>query len=267
MGVYTPPILVGITSRSSEPAWLARWTANYVARLEARGVTPLILSPDAPVVMPSGDVFAPDAQGRLPVEILDHLNGIVFAGGGDVHPRYFGQGEDGVEVASIDLRRDELELTLGRAVLARDMPVFGVCRGCQVLNVAAGGAMVQHIDGHRSSTEAPRLHDVAVCAGSQLGAILGAGTLAVNTYHHQALDRNTLAAPFVPAAFDGTQGWVIEAYESPAHRWLLGVQWHPERAQDYGGATAQRQEQLWDSFVAACRADQQQRMVHAHAND
>lgn len=245
-------VVVGVTSRSSAAAWRARWTANYENRLLERGATPVILAPDAPVVLPSGARYEPDAEGRLPVEILEHLDGIVFAGGGDVHPRYFGQEVAGVDVESIDLRRDELELALGRAALARDLPVFGVCRGCQVLNVAAGGAMVQHIEGHRSDTEAPRLHNVVVRSDSRLGAIAGDGTLAVNTYHHQALDRNTLATCFLPAAFDGSQGWVIEAYESPVHRWLLGVQWHPERAQDFAGETARRQEQLWNSFVDAC---------------
>ena len=250
----TSPLLVGVTARASNPTWKARWTANYACRLEERGATPIILAPDAPIILPSGERFVADAEGRIPLEILDRLQGIVFAGGGDVHPRYFGQAENGVEVGSIDLRRDELELTLGRALLARDLPVFGVCRGCQVLNVAAGGSMIQHIDGHSSSTESPRLHDVAIVAGSRLGAFVGAGPLAVNTYHHQALDRRTLAARFRPAAFDGSQGWVVEAHESLAHRWLVGVQWHPERAQDFAGATLQRHAQLWDSFVDACRA-------------
>lgn len=249
-----PNVIVGVTSRSSATAWKARWTVNYANRLLERGATPVILAPDAPVVLPSSARFEPDAEGRLPLEILDHLDGVVFAGGGDVHPRFFGQAVAGVDVKSIDIRRDELELALGRAALARDLPVFGICRGCQVLNVAAGGAMVQHVEGHRSDTAAPRLHDVAVIANSRLGAIAGGGTLAVNTWHHQALDRTTLATRFLPAAFDGSQGWVIEAYESPAHRWWLGVQWHPERAQDFAGATARRQKQLWDSFVDACRA-------------
>ncbi len=254
-------LLVGLTSRRSDAAWKARWTANYERRLVARGMTPVILSPDAPVVLPDGTTFVPDDAGRLPEEVLDDLAGIVFAGGGDVHPRYFGQPADGVEVESIDLRRDELELELGRAALARNLPVFAICRGCQVLNVAAGGSMVQHIEGHRSDTENPRLHDVAVVRGSRLGDVLGAGALAVNTYHHQALDRNTLAPRFRPAAFDGTQGWVIEAYESPAHGWLLGVQWHPERAQDFAGATAQPQDQLWDSFASACRKTRDGRVL------
>ncbi len=149
--------------------------------------------------------------------------------------------------------RDELELALGRAALLGDLPVFGVCRGAQVLNVAAGGGMIQHIDGHRSEPNSPRLHDVTIVSGSGLGAIVGDELLAVNTYHHQALDRNTLAACFRPAAFDVSQGWIIEAYVCPARKWFWGVQWHPERAQDFAGATAVRQQQLWDGFVEACR--------------
>ncbi len=97
-------LLIGITSRSHDQAWTARWTANYEIRLRERGALPVILAPDGPTVLPSGIRYTPDTEGRLSPEILDHLNGIVFAGGGDVHPRYFGQEEAGVEVASIDTR-------------------------------------------------------------------------------------------------------------------------------------------------------------------
>ena len=101
----------------------------------------------------------------------------------------------------------------------------------------ADNRMVQHVDGHRSDPKSPRLHDVTIVKGRGLDRIVGDGMLAVNTYHHQVLDRNTLAARFQPAAFDGSQGWVIEAFVSPEHTWFLGIQWHPERAQDFAAAT------------------------------
>ncbi len=242
------PLAVGITSRSGDEAWLAENTRNYLARLGEFGVTAVVLAPDRPARLPSGETVVPDAEGRLPDAVLDALDGLILSGGGDVDPRHFGQPMAGAEPESIDAGRDALELALGRAALARDLPIFGICRGCQVLNVAAGGSMVQHIEGHRAPLEAPWLHDVAVAPGSRLAGWLGATQVTVNSYHHQGVDRLTLAPSFLPAAFDGQQGWLIEAYESAQHRWVLGVQWHPERTFELPAA----HRRLWESFLEAC---------------
>ncbi len=111
------------------------------------------------------------------------------------------------------------------------MPLFGICRGCQVLNVAAGGGMVQDFPNHRSSTENPVLHDVALLAGSRLAQTIGSLSLAVNTYHHQGVDIPTLAPGMrVAAQATAPDDWLVEAFESPTHRWVVGVQWHPEIA-------------------------------------
>lgn len=264
------PLIIGVTSRLSEPAWLERWTGNYVKRLREYGAIPVILAPDGPAILPEGAPFAPNGVaympndlGRFDAAILGELDGIIFAGGGDVHPRYFGQELDGADEAGIDLKRDELELGLGKAALANDMPVFGICRGCQVLNVAAGGGMVQHVDGHRSDTEAPVLHEVIVTPQSRIAAIVDVAAFNVNTYHHQALDRSTLAPSFVPAAFDGGDGWIIEAWEAPANRWAVGVQWHPERMQDFGVSATEdaAHRKLWDSFIEACYAARASKVI------
>lgn len=240
-----------MTTRSGYEEWIRKNNRNYLNRLAEYGVDAVVLSPDVAAVLPGGESFAPDAEGRLPAEILDYLDGIIFSGGGDVDPRLFGQALEGAERESIDAARDALEITLGQAALAQaDLPVFGICRGCQVLNVAAGGAMVQHVEGHRSPLDSPRLHEVAVAHGSRLGRIVGEASFPVNTFHHQAVDRNTLSPRFAPAAFDALQGWVIEAYESPAHEWLFGVQWHPERSFELPDA----HKRLWDSFIQACAA-------------
>lgn len=246
-------LVIGVTSRKSDPEWLERWTGNYVKRLREYGATPVFLAPDAPAVLPDGRSFAPDSEGRIDPAILEALDGIIFAGGGDVHPRYFNQPLEGADEEGIDLKRDELELGLGKAALTRDMPVFGICRGCQVLNVAAGGGMVQHIDGHRSDTEAPVLHEVVVTPNTFVAGIVNVPAFHVNTYHHQAVDRNTLAPGFAPAAFDGSNGWIIEAWESRVNRWAVGVQWHPERMQDFGSTEEAAHRKLWDSFIEACR--------------
>lgn len=240
--------LVGVTSRHADSAWNARWTQNYLNRLADVGGRAVLLAPDAPAVLPDGTAFAPDDAGRLPDALLDRLDGLILAGGGDVHPDYFGDVLNGADESSIDRRRDEMELALGRGALARDLPVFAICRGCQVLNVAAGGGLVQHLDGHRADPSDPYFHAVRVAQGSRLHTLVGAPSLQVNTYHHQGIDPVRLAPAFAPVAVDAEADWLIEAYESTAHRWLLGVQWHPERTFELPAA----HRSLWESFVAAC---------------
>lgn len=244
----TRPPLVGVTSRHADPAWNARWTQNYLDRLAEAGAQAVLLAPDAPAALPDGTTFAPDDAGRLPDALLDRLDGLILAGGGDVHPDYFGDVLNGADEAGIDRRRDEMELALSRGALARDLPLFGICRGCQVLNVAAGGALVQHFDGHRADPSDPTFHAVRVAEGSRLHALVGAAALQVNTYHHQGVDPMRLAPAFTPAAVDAEAGWLIEAFESASHRWLLGVQWHPERTFELPAA----HRRLWESFIDAC---------------
>ncbi len=246
------PLLIGVTARKSAPEWVARWAGNYMARLREEHATPVLLTPDAPAQFPGGATFAPDAQGRLPDTVVERLHGLVLCGGGDLHPRHYGSLLDGTEDHSIDEPRDTMELGLCTEALARNLPLFAICRGFQLLNVAVGGRLVQHIDSHRSETDAPRLHAVSVPPGSRFAELVGARALHVNTYHHQGVDRRTLAPSLRPTAFDATQGWLIEAAESPAHSWVLGVQWHPERIDDFAEPAAQRL--LWQDFVAAARA-------------
>jgi putative glutamine amidotransferase len=166
-----------------------------------------------------------------------------------VHPRYFGQPLAGAETETIDLKRDELEIELAQAALAADLPLFGICRGCQVLNVAAGGSMIQHLDGHRSPSGGPTsFHEVAIQPGGRLSAIVGAATLPVNTFHHQGMDVPALAPFFAPVAYAQPDAWLVEAYESPRHRWVVGVQWHPERSFELDDG----HRRIWESFFAAC---------------
>ncbi|MEI2419419.1 gamma-glutamyl-gamma-aminobutyrate hydrolase family protein, partial [Arthrospira platensis SPKY2] len=153
-----------------------------------------------PAILPDGVTFTPDEQGRVDGSILERLDGLILSGGGDVHPSYFGEEMDGTAEESVDRMRDELELTLARQALARDMPLFGICRGCQALNIAAGGKLVQDLPNHRSPTEDPWLHGVAVSGESRLHRILGSQRLEVNTYHHQGINQAKLAPGFLPSA-------------------------------------------------------------------
>jgi putative glutamine amidotransferase len=241
--------LIGVTAKHGDPEWVSRRMVNYLNALEQFGAQGIVLSPDAPAVFPDDITFYPDAQGRLPRAVLQRLNGLILSGGGDVDPSYFGAELAGANVQAIDIPRDELELTLSKQALAEDIPVFGICRGCQVLNVAAGGGMIQHFDGHRSPRENPLYHDVVITAGSQLHRIIGIDRLPANTYHHQGLDRATLAPSFTPSGTADPDSWLLEAIESPTHTWIIGVQWHPERLFELEDA----HRCLWEDFVRTCR--------------
>ena len=245
------PLWIGITTKHGDAAWVQRNTRNYVNMVESYDAVAVTLAPDTPTVLPDGAVFEPDAQGRLPAAVLDRLDGLILSGGGDVDPRYFSQQLAGAEEDSIDHKRDELELTLARAALARDLPIFGICRGCQVLNVAAGGGMVQHFDGHRTPENGQTVyHDVVLEPESRLHSIIQQDTLPVNTFHHQGLDTDSLAPLFAPSAVAHPDTWLVEAYESRQHRWVIGVQWHPERSFEL----AHGHRRLWESFMETCQA-------------
>lgn len=224
-----PHLTIGLTVRRGDTAWLEKYNKNYLNVMAQFGVNSVILSPDQPALLPDGREIVPDALGRVDAAVLDGLDGIIFSGGGDVDPRYFNAPMDGAEPEHIDHARDELELHLAKAALTRDMPIFGICRGCQVLNVAAGGGMRQHLDGHRSPPEATEFHPVKIAPTGLLYPIVQSDTISVNTFHHQGMDAATLAPSLRAVAWADPDAWLIEAFDSPQHRWVLGVQWHPER--------------------------------------
>jgi putative glutamine amidotransferase len=248
MELQQPGLMIGVTTRHGNNEWVSKNTHNYLNTLKNFGVTAVILAPDTPAHLQNGLSYHPDPQGRLNAGILDHLDGLILSGGGDVDPKYFGAELQGAEEESIDHNRDELEIALAQAALAIDMPIFGICRGCQVLNVAAGGAMIQHLDGHRSPKDSTAYHDVIVTPQTRFHQIVGEEAFAVNTFHHQGMDRASIAPIFTPSAIASPDHWLVEAYESPTHDWVLGVQWHPERTFELSDPHLR----LWQSFLAAC---------------
>ncbi len=185
--------------------------------------------------------------------VLDSLHGILLGGGGDVHPRYYHAPCDGTDPDSVDTKRDELEFYLIQAALERNLPVLGICRGFQVLNVALGGTLIQHIDGHSSKgQEHVTTHWVHVRPHTRLWEALGRiEYLKVNSHHHQAVGDAELARRLQSAAWTEKEPVIIEGIELPDHPWFIGVQWHPERLHEFEGRSRDAQRHLFQAFVRA----------------
>ncbi len=165
-------------------------------------------------------------------ETLDALDGLIFSGGADLDPALYGQDAHPETDRPFPLR-DDGEFVLLRAALERDLPTLGICRGSQVLNVALGGDLVQHLPdvvGHDDHKDVPGLyadHDVTIEPGSKLGDILGSRA-PVKSHHHQGLGHVGRGLTVAARAEDGT----VEALEDPSRRFALGVLWHPEAGED-----------------------------------
>jgi putative glutamine amidotransferase len=165
-------------------------------------------------------------------ETLDALDGLIFSGGADLDPRLYGQ-ELHPETSGVTEERDRFELALLEGALERDMPVLAICRGSQVLNVARGGDLVQHLPdvvGDEKHNHTPGTfadHDVTVEEGTRLGELLD-GRAPVKSHHHQGFGRLGEGLKVSAYAEDGT----VEAVEDPDRRFALGVLWHPEAGDD-----------------------------------
>jgi putative glutamine amidotransferase len=189
----------------------------YVHAVHSSGGRAVLITPDAP-----------DA------DVLDGLDGIMFTGGSDVDPALYGEAPH--PTTKVNATRDAAELLLLRAALAIDLPLLGVCRGIQLMAVAYGGRLHQHLpdvlghEGHRPTGTADKFghHPVRLRAGSRAHSILG-DELMVNSYHHQGI-REAGELDAVGWAPDDN---LIEVVEDPARSFALGVQWHPEDTNDF----------------------------------
>ncbi|OKI89453.1 gamma-glutamyl-gamma-aminobutyrate hydrolase family protein [Micromonospora sp. CB01531] len=212
--------IIGITAYV-EPAGWAVWRDVPAALVPQAYVRAVTAAGGRAVVLPPDDADA---------DVLRVLDGLLLAGGADVGPERYGQPPDPRTESRPD--RDAGELGLLTAALAADVPVLGVCRGMQLLAIAHGGALHQHLpdvvghDGHRPAPGVYGVHPVRFAPGSLAAAVMG-GVDRVNSYHHQGVaDPGSLTA--TGWADDG----VVEAVEDPGRRFLLGVQWHPENDKD-----------------------------------
>jgi putative glutamine amidotransferase len=156
--------------------------------------------------------------------LLDRLDGLCLSGGPDLHPSTYGA-EPAPELGPTEPEADTFELALARRAARRGMPILGICRGMQVMNVAAGGTLRQHLSEHRQDVPGDRTtHRVRVVRTSRLRALAGRATVEVNSFHHQAPDRLGDGLRLSARSVDG----VIEGIEDPRAHFHVGVQWHAE---------------------------------------
>ena len=222
--------VIGIAWEAELPS-----AANYVDRIRDLGIEPITLWPG-------------DASEH------DRIDGLVLAGGVDVDPALYGEAAH-PETEPPNPERDRHEIDLVRLAMARGVPVLAICRGHQVLNVALGGSLLQHIEGdeHRSFEEdgqfVSRWHAVEITAGSRLAAIYGRRAMEVNSRHHQGVTVERVAPTLRATAFspDG----LVEGLETIDGSWVLGVQWHPERPELHRPGYREGSRPLFEAFVAA----------------
>jgi putative glutamine amidotransferase len=197
---------------------------------------------------------------------FESMDGLLLSGGVDIDPARYHRPNDG----SVDLEpdRDVLEADAWAQAERRGVPVLGICRGFQAINVFARGTLLQDVGGHRGPAwgAGPALtHPIRLVPGTRLARILsptniGGGTIAVNSYHHQAVRRPDLAAGLIAAASASSPaGEIVEALESDGERLILAVQCHPERTE----STPRSFDRLWRFFVDACRGAVSTREVGA----
>lgn len=209
--------VIGITANFDAENHRTTLSTDYSRAVERAGGIPLII----PIL---------DEPDRVEA-ILDHIHGLILTGGVDLDPSYFGENPH-PKLGRVSPERDRLEIPLAQAALSRKLPLLGICRGIQLLNVAAGGALYQDINSQAKDPlkhyqEAPRWfpsHEVKLDLATRTGKIHGVKTLRVNSFHHQAVSR--VAPGFIVTAWapDG----IIEGIERPDDPFTIGVQWHPE---------------------------------------
>lgn len=240
MGASTP--LVAVPTYHLAAGRVLDWARGgyavpegYVVGLGRAGARPLLLPP---------------APGVAAEDLLAPFDAMVLAGGGDVDPARYGGGDPHPAVYGVDPVRDRSELDLVRAAIALRLPTLAICRGMQVLNVALGGSLHQHLpdlqglDLHGHPTRhRPVLHDVKIAAGTRLAEAAGQEVLRCTSHHHQGVDR--LGDGLVAVAWSGDG--LVEGIELSGAEdgWIVGVQWHPEMTAAEDG----NQQALFDGFA------------------
>jgi putative glutamine amidotransferase len=225
--------VIGITTYGRDSSGNFYLPSAYVVAVRQAGGFPILLPP-----------------GELQVDqILEIVDGLIFAGGGDIAPDFY-RGSQHPTISRVDRERDAFELELARRIFSQDIPVLGICRGCQVLNVASRGDLVQHIPEefdetilHKKGDEAGE-HWVDLNVESRLAQIIGQTQIKVVSKHHQGIRKVGDAWKIVGRAADG----VVEAMEHQQHPWLMAVLWHPEAS-----LNDPNHQRIFRAFVEAAR--------------
>jgi len=224
--------LIGITTYAKNENDEVTLPACYIESVRRAGGIPVLV-----------------AHGESEVEqLLSRLDGLVLAGGGDIDPKCYGCDEVHGTVYMLDEHRDRTELNLARFIIEQQFPTLAICRGVQIINVALGGTLHQHLPDrfgedvlHRAPPREPTPHVVAVESDSILAGVMGETTVQTMSWHHQAIQDLAEELRVVAQAPDG----VVEAIEHPNHPTLLAVQWHPELTSHED----QSQQRLFDELV------------------
>ena len=237
-----PRILVTVTvpGRHPDPDLATRKNRLYADSVERHGGVPIVIDGSS------------DSAERAAA--FASMEGLLLTGGADIDPARYGASNQG----SIDIEpeRDELEAAAWVAAEARGLPVLGICRGFQAMNVFAGGTLLQDVGRHAGpgwGSGPARIHPLQLDGDGRLAALVapdGAGEVPVNTYHHQAVRAADLAPGLVATGWAASEaGDLVEAFERPGSRFVVGVQCHPERTESTPAGFAA----LWQAFVEACR--------------
>ena len=224
--------IIGITFSSNS---ITGTSKNYIRAIEEFGGIPRILYPGV-----SNSEFA-------------DIDGLLLTGGGDIHPDNFDQAWH-PSLKYVNEARDELELPLCREKIEADLPVFGICRGIQVMSVAMGGSLYQDVPSQiidplthpAKGPEQDSEHEIEIETDSRLSKIVGKSADEVNSAHHQAVDQRGEGFRITARSEDG----VIEAMENPSKKFVLGVQYHPERMIQTDEFREHRRK-LFEAFIAA----------------
>jgi putative glutamine amidotransferase len=192
---------------------------NYVDEVQRAGGLAVLLAPDARLV-------------ERPEELIVRLDGLLLAGGADIDPAGYGETPH-AETHDTVPERDAFEIALTRAAIERDLPVLGICRGMQLINVALGGTLNQHLPEHLGHQQHRRVlgsfddsdHDVEVIDGTLASSVIGVGRHATKSHHHQGVAR---LGEGLRVSARSALDELVEAVELPQRSFVLGVQWHPE---------------------------------------
>jgi len=223
--------LIGITTRAIDQSGRYAVSARYVTCVNRAGGNAVLLPPEA------ADI----------VTLLDRIDGLILSGGGDISSDLYG-GFPHPDLYGVNIDRDRTEMLAVKYAIEYKLPLLGICRGIQIMNVALGGTLIEHIPEmvgetvrHRLPDDKENLHSVKLLPNSLTARIFGMVEMDVPSFHHQAVRKVASSLKEVAHAQDE----VIEAVEMPAHPFFIGVQWHPELSED------PLQEKLFNAFIEA----------------